>query len=340
MDSTLGLTEISAVRATRDMSEVGDVNPDVKGRVAFNADSELIPTMRSNGITHVQVVPEGRMFTGLSSLVQLDAWNWTDAVVKADEGVNLIWPRAGINTAWWERRSPEKQREQAAKNLKKVEKHFISARAYYDAYTADKNIAVDSRWHAMMPLFDKTKPLYVHADDRRQIEQAIKFANKQDIRLVIVGGQDAWRVTDLLSKNNVELIFERPFGLPRRSDEAVDQAYKTPKLLADANINFAMTIPGNWGSRSLPFAVGQAINYGLSADKALASVTIEPAKILGVEDSMGSISVGKKANVIVSKGDLFDFATHAVTHMYIDGREVNLDNRHKRLYQKYQQKAE
>lgn len=340
LSSTLGLTEVSAVRATRDMSEVGQVNPDVKAKVAFNADSELIPTVRSNGITHVQIVPQGRLLTGLSSVVHLDGWNWTDSVVKANEGVHLQWPRAGINNAWWEKRSPAKQREQQQKSLDKLDEYFVSARAYYNAYKADNSIAVDSRWHAMMPLFERKVPLYIHADDKRQIEQAVRFAKSNELDMIIVGGKDAWRTTKLLTDNNISVIYESAFGLPSRVDEDIDQAYKTPKMLADANVGFAITIPGDWGSRSLPFAVGQAMNYGLTPAQALAAVTIEPAKLLGLSQSMGSIEVGKNANIVVSEGDLFDYTGHQVSHMFIDGRAVDLDNRHKRLYNKYQQKTE
>jgi len=340
LNTSIGLAEIGSIKATKDAREIGEVNPDIKARVAFNADSQLIPTIRSNGVTHTQIVPEGRMLTGQSSLMQLDGWNWQKSLVKADDALHLNWPRLAINTAWWEKRSPKEQRKQSRKTFKRMEGYFESAKHYYDGVKAGKKLPVDSRWHSMIKLFDNKLPLHIHADEKRQIAQALIFAKKHNFNIVIVGGRDAWRLTDQLREQNVSVIYQSPMGLPGRQDEDHDQAYKTPKMLADAGVDFALALSGNWKVRSLPFAAGQAINYGLTMNQALASVTLTPAKILGLDKTMGSIEVGKQANIVISKGDIFDYLGHKVETMFIDGRKIDLNDRHKSLYNKFRQKTE
>ncbi|WP_262339825.1 hypothetical protein [Idiomarina sp. OT37-5b] len=157
MDTTLGLNEIEAVRATRDAREVGEVTPEVAGHIAFNADSEVIPTVRYHGITHAQVVPEGSLVNGQSSLMQLDGWNYQDSLVAAEVGVHVSWPRTYVVDTWWERRSPAEQREANAKALKRLKRVFADAKAYYDAKQADLNMLVDQRWEAMLGLFTAPK---------------------------------------------------------------------------------------------------------------------------------------------------------------------------------------
>ncbi|PHQ90087.1 MAG: amidohydrolase, partial [Idiomarina sp.] len=164
MDTTIGLNEIEAVRATRDAREVGDVHPEVAGHIAFNADSEIIPTVRYHGITHAQVAPEGSLVAGQSSLMHLDGWNYQDALVAGEIGVHVSWPRTYVVNTWWERRSPEEQRKANEESRQQLMKVFADAKAYYDAKQADRKIDLDQRWEAMAGLFDGSKKLYVHAD--------------------------------------------------------------------------------------------------------------------------------------------------------------------------------
>ena len=178
MDTTIGLNEIEAVRATRDSREVGGVTPEVAGHIAFNADSEVIPTIRYHGITHAQVVPEGSLVNGQSSLMQLDGWNYQDSLVAGEVGVHISWPRTYVVDTWWERRTPAEQREANAKALKRLKDVLADAKAYYDAKQANPDIAVDQRWEAMLGLYDGSKKLFVHAQDKRQMEQALDVAQE------------------------------------------------------------------------------------------------------------------------------------------------------------------
>jgi imidazolonepropionase-like amidohydrolase len=336
--TTMGLNEISAVRATRDNDEVGSFNPEVRGHIGFNTDSELIPTVRSNGITHAQVGPSGSGIMGRSSLMQLDGWNWKDALVKADLGVHLSWPRVGLNTAWWEQRSPKQQHKANAKAMKELKRTFKQAKVYHQARSKDDGLAIDVRYEAMRPVIAGTQKLFVHASDPRQIEQAIHFAINNAIDLVIVSGAGSVEVKGLLAKNNIPVIFTDAYGLPNHADAYYDQAFKATAELNEAGVMVSLGIMSSWSTRDLPWNIGQSLSFGLDKHAALKLNTINAAKIMGVEKQLGSIEVGKSASIVVSDGDLFNYLTHKVSLMLIDGRVVDLNNRHKSLYKKYQQK--
>ncbi|MBT42508.1 MAG: amidohydrolase [Idiomarina sp.] len=338
MDTTIGLNEIEAVRATRDSREVGGVTPEVAGHIAFNADSEVIPTIRYHGITHAQVVPEGSLVNGQSSLMQLDGWNYQDSLVAGEVGVHISWPRTYVVDTWWERRAPAEQREANAKALKRLKDVLADAKAYYDAKQANPDIAVDQRWEAMLGLYDGSKKLFVHAQDKRQMEQALDVAQEYGFDLVLMGAADAWRLTERLVKTQTPVVFGSPFGLPARDDEGYDQAFSTPAQLAEAGVNFAISYPGYWDVRNLPFAAGQSVAFGLDVDEAVKAITLKPAEFMGLDDQLGSLEVGKSASLSVSKGDLLDPIGQDLTHLFINGRAVELESRHTELYEKYQQK--
>ncbi|MEM0912085.1 MAG: amidohydrolase family protein [Pseudomonadota bacterium] len=339
MSTTLGLVEIGAVRATRDQAETGRYTPEVEAHVAFNADSEVIPTVRANGITHVEVAPVGVGLTGQASVMHLDGWNWQDSLVKQNSAMHLYWPNTGINKSFWERRTVEEQRKDNAEQLEDLMRTFELIKAYHQRREHSPDSPIDVRWEAMRPVFKGDVPLFVHADDYRQMEQAVTFAAHHEINIVLVGGADVMMAIDLLRSSQTPLVFTAPWGTPQRSDQAYDVAYAIPALLEQNDIPFALAIAGSWNVRDLPFAAGQIVAHGASKAQALRSVTIAPARILGIDDSTGSIEVGKQANLVVSEGDLFDHLTHKVTMMMIDGRRVDLNSRHTQLYEKYKQKT-
>ncbi|MCT6701327.1 amidohydrolase family protein [Rheinheimera sp. 4Y26] len=334
----LGLIEIEAVRATDDTSEVTDTNPDIRARIAYNADSEVIPTVRSNGFSYSLVYPKGRALMGQSSLMQLDAWTWQDATVTDAVGLHINWPSTSTVANWWNHKKPEEMAKENAKALQKLKDYFVQAKAYADAEAAGLNKGVDSRWQAMIPVFKGQRPLFVHADDLRQIKQAMELAKQYQLKLVIVGGRDSWRMANELAAANVAVVFTAPYGIPERDDEANNTAFQTPALLQKAGVKFALSLDGYWDTRNVVFGAGQAISYGLTREQALAAVTINAAQIAGVADKIGSLEVGKAATVVVSDGDIFDYLTHKVSAMWIDGREVTLNDRNKQLHHKYSQK--
>jgi imidazolonepropionase-like amidohydrolase len=334
----LGLTEIEAVRATNDTTEVTNTNPDVKAQVAYNADSEVIPTIRANGFSYSLVYPDGALLMGQSAFMQLDAWNWQDATVVDSVALHIKWPRADVMPNPWRPQKPEDIRKASQKAMTELEGYFKTAKAYADAVAKGVKLPLDSRWQAMIPVFKGERPVFVHADDQRQIEQAMKFAQQYGFVLTIVGGRDAWRIAPQLAAHKVSVIYTAPYGIPERADEATSQSFQTPAQLAKAGVKFALSLDGYWDTRNVVFAAGQAISYGLSPEQALRSVTLDAAAIAGVADKIGSIEVGKAATLVVSDGDIFDYLGHKVRYMWIDGRAVDLNSRHKQLHDKYQQR--
>ncbi len=335
--SQLGLREIESVRATVDITEVGEDNPHLLAHVAYNPDSEIIPTIRANGITHVQVTPSGYMLGGQSSVINLDAWNIDDGLVKSAVGVHLFWPsKPGY---WVSKKRMPKALKAYQKRLDRLQDYFAQSKRYATAYNADKTIEQDIRWHAMLGLWSKEKTLFVHADAINEIEQALRFNRTHDMNMVIVGGRDAWIAKEQIAAQNVPVIYTHAFGIPARGDEDIDQAFKTPSQLKDAGVTVVIGYESAWDSRSLAFAAGMAAKYGLGKKAALEAITLTPAKLLGVDKQLGSLDVGKSASLIITNGDVMDYQTHRVQQMFIDGRRVDLNNRHRQLYEKYQQKV-
>ncbi len=336
--TVIGLVEIGSVRATDDRRETGAVNPNVKAHIAYNPDSEIIPSVRANGITTALIVPSGRLIAGTSSLLNLDGWTWEDAAEKLNVGLHVRWPAVKASRGWDDERSIEEIKKQLQENRKYIYQAFDNARSYYLAKTADPDIKVDSRWEAMVPVFDKTMPVFIEANDYRQIEQAIQFSIDYDFRLVIVGGRDAWMRPELLVENNIPVIAAWSQALPAREDEPYDIRYSLAGKLSESGVQFCMAQAGGGWTRNLPFQAGQAIAFGLSKEDALRAITLSVAEIFGVEKDLGSIEVGKKATLIVSDGDIFDVLTHNIVYEFIEGRRVDLNNKHKELYEKYRKK--
>lgn len=337
-DATLGLVEIDAVRASVDEHETGQMEPEVRALSAYNADSRIIPTVRGNGVLLAQIAPRGNTLSGTSGIVQLDAWNNTEAVVRADDGIHLNWPRAFARTGWWaDRGSTEKEQEdRRAKALADLRGFFLRARAYAASPVPHRT---DLRMEAMRGLFHGNKTLFVHADAAREIQEAVLFAREMGVkRTVLVGGYDAWRVADLLRDKQVDVILRRLHSLPQREDEDIDLPYRLPALLRERGIRFCLGYSGDMermGARNLGFLAGTASAYGLSAGDALRAITLDAAAILGIADRYGSLEPGKSATLFISTGDALDMRGNHVVRAYIDGRAIALDDRQQRLWRQY-----
>lgn len=340
LDTTLGLTELEQARPTDDAREVGAVTPEVLAHHAFNADSDIIPTVRYMGITHAETVPQGSLVNGRSSLMQLDGWNWRDALEAGPVALHISWPRAGLNSAWWERRSPAEQRKASAEAYKQLQDVFVMAQAYHQGRIEGTQKQIDQRWEAMRGLFTGDLQLFVHADDRRQLEQAIQFNHEYGFAMTFVGARDSWMMADTLAELKIPVIFGYSYGLPSREDDSYDTAYATPAKLHEAGVDFAIAYPGYWDSRNLAFGAGHAVAYGLDYQAALRAITLTPARFMGVDKRLGSLEVGKQATLIVSAGDVLDQLTQSVEYMFIDGREVNTSNRQLQLYEKYSERPD
>ncbi|MBO9595496.1 MAG: amidohydrolase family protein [Niabella sp.] len=329
----LGLREIlSGVRGSNDYYELGDYNPDVRSVVAYNADSKVINTLRSNGILLANVAPSGRFLTGTSSVVQLDAWSWEDALYTADIGMFLNLPALF--------RSPRSSGSDPVKeDMKKIEAlkaFFGEAKAYLKG---TERRETNLKFEAMRPLFEQKQQLFINADISRQILMAIDLAKTFGIRVVIVGGSDSYLLADLLKQNHIPVILNSIHALPTMEDDDVDQPFKTPAILQKAGVLFALN--DNEGSsryRNLAFFAGTATAYGLSKEEALQAVTLNAARILGIENQTGSLEAGKDANIVIATGDILDMKSSVVTDALIQGRRIDLNNKHKQLYERYRHK--
>ncbi|MCB9288028.1 MAG: amidohydrolase family protein [Lewinellaceae bacterium] len=330
--TNLGLVDIGAVRATRDYNEVGSINPNVRSIIAYNTDSPIIPTVRSQGVLLAQVAPQGGRIPGMSSIVQLDAWNWEDAAYSTDDGIFLNWP--GLFSYSWSERSRTKN-EDYSKQVEELRQFFLEARAYAALPEPSRT---NLRFEAMKPLFSGERRLYIEAEDAKEITHAVHFAGEFGIRAVIVDGRDAWMVAELLKENDVPVILRETQSLPNRIDSDVDQPFKTPAMLKEAGVLFCFSADGFWQQRNLAFQAGQAVGYGLGREEALAGLTSNTAKILGIEKRTGTLEADKDANLIICSGDLLDVRSSQVEMAFIQGRAINLDNQQKALYRKFKAK--
>lgn len=337
-NSDLGLREVaSGSRSTNDFSELGEMNPSVRAIVAYNTDSKITNTLRSNGILLSQVAPRGGLISGTSSVVQLDAWNWEDAVYKMDGGIHFNMPNLinrpnpfppSIGT-----HQPGDAIKASLERIENVKNFFQSARSYIQERTPR---ARNLKYEAVKGLFDKTQKFYVHCDVVKEMLVAIDFAKEFGFDVVIIGGSDSWMIPELLKENNVALIISQVHRLPTTSDDDVDLPFKIPAILQKAGVLYAINDDdGQTRGRNLMFLAGTAVTYGLSKEEALSAITLNAAKILGISDRTGSLEVGKDANIVVSEGDILDMKSSAITHAYIQGRTIDLNDKHKQLYQRY-----
>lgn len=336
-NTRIGLEEIESVRATRDFVEVGNFNPHVRSLIAYNTDSEIIPTVRSNGILYAQVCPQGdAAITGTSSVMSLESYdNWEERAYRADEGVHLNWISSFQVTGWWAEPGEIKHNDKYGEGLKMIKTFFTAAKAYQETTHEQRNL----RLEAMKGVFEGTQTLYVHTDEARGILDAIQLGKDFGIKkIVIVGGADAWMVADALHANNVPVILQSIHSLPVRNDDDIDQPYKTPKMLAEKGVLFSLSLNGSWQQRNLAFQAGQAAAYGLDPEAAVAAITLNTAKILGIDKTVGSIEVGKEATFLISKGDALDMENSVILNAFIKGNPVDLDDKQKELFRQYTRK--
>jgi len=334
MNTTIGMNEIEAVRATNDMNETGSINPSVRAIIVYNTDSKITPTVRSNGVLLAQIVPGGGLVSGQSSVVQLDAWNYEDAAFRIDEGVHVNWPSMRKPKSKKED-AEEKQQQRMDRDLVQLRKLFYDAKAYSELPApGEQNIHLES----LRGLFNGSKSLYVHCNFVKEIISAAGMCAELGIKMVLVGGTDAPLVAGLLKTQNIPVVLEKTHRLPSRDDEPVDLPYTLPAMLRDAGVAFAITTNEFWQVRNLAFNAGTAGGYGLNKEEVLQTVAATPAKILGIYDRVGSLETGKDATVVITSGDLFDMKSSIVELAYIDGKQIDLSSIQTQLNQKFRNK--
>jgi imidazolonepropionase-like amidohydrolase len=335
-NSTLGLADIDAVRATRDFDEVGEFNPHIRSIIAYNTDSPVLPTIRTNGVLLGQICPKGGVISGVSSIVEFDAWNYEDALYKENDGIHLNWPRNVQK--YHSHDANQNSKNHLEDDLLELEAFFENSKSYFLVNTSK----IDIRFQAMSGLFDGTKQLFIHANTTKEIKQAVLFSKRMGVKkMVLVGAKESWRLADFLAENEVPVILNRIHRLPMHKSDAIDIAFKTPKILLDAGVLFCLDYQGDMermGSRNLPFTAGTTVAYGLTKEEALMSITLNTAKVLGIAENLGSLEAGKEATLFVSDGDALDMLTNRVSLAFIRGKKLDLSNHQTQLYQKYKEK--
>jgi imidazolonepropionase-like amidohydrolase len=323
-NTDIGLVEVNSVRATMDSRETGTMNPNVRAVAAFNPDSELIPVNRANGILLAVSAPTGGLIAGRSALMMLDGWTWEDMTLKADTGMHIRWPR------------------ETGRDVSELEKIFDQATRYVAARNAGKDQPVDLRLEALAPVLDGRIPLVAEANSIAQIESAVAFTKQRKLKLIIHGGNESAECADLLKQAKVPVIISGVYRVPSGRDQPYDDAYTLPHRLKELGVEFCISSGGRFGAsgvRNLPYHAATAAAFGLDQEQAIRSITLSAAKILGVEDRVGSIAVDRDATLFICDGNILETETQ-VERGFVQGRKVDLDNRHSQLYRKYREKYE
>ena len=337
-NTSLGLVEVDAVRASDDQREIGDNNPNINSLIAYNAESKVVESMRPNGVLIAQISPKGGRISGTSSIVQLDAWNWEDAVIKANDGIHLNWPNSFSRGRWWLGESRGyKQNPKYNSDLEKLSDYFKESVAYLNSNKEIINLAFES----MNGLFDNSQTLFIHVDDEKGIIDAVNFSKNFDIKnIVIIGGYQAHLISEFLVKNNVAVLIQHTHSLPNFEDEDYNSTYINPKKLLNAGVLVGIHTgeASNFQTRNLPFYAGQVAAQGIDKEIALQLITSNTAKILRIDKTLGTLEVGKSATLFVSKGDALDMKSNQLTRVYISGRKVSLETHQTELWKRYSRK--
>jgi imidazolonepropionase-like amidohydrolase len=340
----IGLTEIQAVRASRDFNEVGSITPEARAAVSVNPDTTIIPVTRSNGILTVGVFPSGGLVAGQAAALRLDGWTWEELALEQNIGAVVEYPFVRPITEWWSTTPAEEQMKTIQRNLDALDEVFRTAAAYEASRRANPDARADLRWQALGSVLPadlaerRQRPVFINAGDVDQISSAVAWAVGLGLRPVIVGGRDAHLITDLLKQHDVPVIIQGTHNLPKRADSAYDEAFTLPAKLQAADVRWCLAFSDDTAhERNLPYNAATAVAYGLSPDAALHAITLGAAEILGIADRVGSLETGKLATLIITTGDPLDIRSN-VTAAFIDGRRIDLSNKQTELARKYRER--
>jgi imidazolonepropionase-like amidohydrolase len=337
-NSTLGLVEIDAVKSSDDEDEIGTYNPNIKSLIAYNAESNVIQTVRPNGILMAQIAPRGGRISGTSSIVQLDAWSWKDAVLKESDGIHINFPNSISRNSLLSDTKTTDAAKEYTKQKEELRDFFLNSKAYLADSSKERNLILE----ASQGLFDGNKTLFVHADDEQEISDAVHLFKELGVKkMVIVGGFEAYQTADLLLQNNIPVLLKRVHSMPENDDQDVDLPYKMAKILTDQGILVGLENSGDkerMQTRNLPFLAGTCVAYGLTKEQALQMITSNTAKILGIDATCGTLEEGKDATLFISEGDALDMRTNKISQAFIQGRTLNLETHQSDLNKKYKEK--
>ena len=364
----LGLQEIESVRETEDTGEIGQFMPQLRALAAVNPASEHFPVVRVNGITSVMTFPssgsagaggggggrfgggERQFISGQAALIHTDGWTWDDMAIKPYAALHLIFPsmpragRGGVSgnpetapaaVAGGAAGGAAQAKQTYQTQIDSINQFFDDARVYQKAKAANlPGFRTDLKFEAMIPVLDGKVPVAITASRASAIHDAVQFAGKQNVKIVILEPHDLKQAAAELKEKNIPVILGRVLALPENEDDAYDSAHTLAAEAYKAGVKFALGTFGNEFVRNLPYEAAAAVAFGLPYDEALKAITINPAQIWGVADQVGSVEKGKWADLIVTNGDPLEVQTQ-ISHLYMKGKEVELTNRQIELYHKY-----
>ena len=337
-NSTLGLVEIDAIKSSDEEDEIGTMNPNVRSIIAYTADSKVIETVRPNGILMAQITPRGGIISGSSSIVQLDAWNWKDAMIKENDGIHMNFPATFRRSGSWFEPGIIEPNKDYAKQILELSTFLSNAKAYLGDSSKERNLVLE----ATKGVFDGSQTLFINANEEKQIIDAVQFAKENGIKkMVIVGGYEAYKTAELLQKNNIGVLLKRVHDMPENEDDDVDLPFKSAKLLTDKGVLVGLENSGameRMNTRNLPFLAGTCAAYGLDKEQALQLITSNTAKILGIDAQCGTLEQGKDATLFISEGDALDMRTNKLSNAFIQGRMISLETHQTRMNEKYKTK--
>jgi imidazolonepropionase-like amidohydrolase len=342
--TTIGLTEVGqGAPGTVDTAEIGDNNANIHVDVAVNPESAHIGVTRVNGITTALTMPRGGLIAGQSALINLDGWTWAEMMLKPRAAMHITGPGGlgeGGGFGGGQQRAGAELRREQDRRIEELKKILRDALAYGDAKDARARDAslprmqTDLRLEALVPVARGQMPVVIHAQVERDLKKAIAFAEEMKLKVIISGAVEAWRVADQLKAKNIPVIIGPVNRMPSREDDPYDAVFENAAKLHKAGVRFAFQTQQAAEARDLPYQAGESAAFGLPKEEALKAVTIYPAEIFGVADQIGSIEVGKLANLIITDGDPLEIRTQ-IKHLIIRGRDVGLASRHTELYDKY-----
>ncbi|MBA4744414.1 MAG: amidohydrolase family protein [Muricauda sp.] len=334
LNSVIGINEINAVPHSNDTVEEGEYLPNLQTVYAFDMSSTFIPPLRFNGILHIESNRSNGIIPGTSSVMSLDGWNWEDAVFERAAAIHIDWP-SSLSNYYDEKTNsrmlrPNDSYETVTAELQKL---FSDAKQYEQSAPAQTNLKLE----AIKDLFHGERVLVIHADEPKEIVEGITFAKSFGIKEVsLIASHATLGVIDFLKENEVPVIVPPTYNLPRHDDMGYDAFYGLPQLLHSKGIEVAMYHVGSLSnSMNLPFYAGTAVAFGMEKEEALKMISLNPAKILGVDDKLGSIEVGKDASLFVSKGDALDVQTNALMMAFIKGKNIDLEGPQQKDYERY-----